>query len=174
MELDSPKSRSSEGLLASVVAVIGRTVSWLTVVMVILTFSVVILRYGLDLGWIWLQESIIYLHASVIMMVAAWAFQQDEHVRVDIFYREKSARHKAWINLLGTLILLVPFSSFLLIIGWNYVSASWAAMETSREAGGLPMVYLLKSLILVLPVLLLIQTFCTARICLLTIKKNQQ
>ena len=158
---DPPK-----GLAARAVGGIGRAVSWLTLVMVVLTFAIVVLRYGLNQGWIWLQESVTYLHATVFMMAAAWAFQADEHVRVDIFYRDRSPHDKAWVNLLGTLIFLLPFSIFLLIIAWDYVAASWSAMESSREAGGLPLVYLLKSLILVLPALLLIQSYSTAKSCI--------
>jgi len=154
------------GLAAKAVSGIGRAVSWLTLVMVVLTFSIVVLRYGLNQGWIWLQESVTYLHAMVFMIAAAWAYQEDKHVRVDIFYRDRSPRHRAWVNLLGTLIFLLPFSVFLLIIGWDYVAASWSAMESSREAGGLPLVYLLKSLILVLPALLLIQSYSTAKNCI--------
>jgi len=154
------------GMAVRAIGAIGRAVSWLTLAMVALTFTIVVLRYGLNQGWIWLQESVIYLHATVFMLAAAWAFQSDKHVRVDIFYRDHSPRHKAWVNLLGTLIFLLPFSIFLFIIGWEYVAASWAAMETSREAGGLPLVYLLKSLILVLPALLLVQSYNTAKTCL--------
>lgn len=154
------------GLAAAAVRHAGRAVSWLTLAMVILTFAVVVLRYGLNQGWIWLQESVTYLHAMVFMIATAWAFQVDEHVRVDIFYRDRSARYKAWVNLLGTLIFLLPFSVFLLLIGWDYVLASWAAMEGSREAGGLPLVYLLKSLILVLPALLLVQSYSTVKTCI--------
>ena len=106
------------------------------------------------------------------MTAAAWAFQTDDHVRVDIFYRDRSPRHKAWVNLLGTLIFLVPFSIFLIVIGWDYVAASWATKEGSREAGGLPLVYLLKSLILIMPALLLIQSFSMVRACISTLKSD--
>jgi TRAP-type mannitol/chloroaromatic compound transport system permease small subunit len=167
VEVSLPDNRPERaGLAATVVRRAGRAVSWLTLAMVILTFAVVVLRYGLNQGWIWLQESVTYLHAMVFMIAAAWAFQVDEHVRVDIFYRDRSARYKAWVNLLGTLIFLLPFSVFLLLIGWDYVLASWAAMEGSREAGGLPLVYLLKSLILVLPALLLVQSYSTVKTCI--------
>ena len=161
-------------LAATVINRAGRAVSWLTLAMVVLTFAIVFLRYGLNQGWIWLQESVTYIHAMVFMIAAAWAFQTDEHVRVDIFYRDRSPRYKAWVNLLGTLIFLLPFSLFLLVIGWDYVAASWAVMETSREAGGLPLVYLLKSLILVLPVLLLIQSYSTARACISTLRTEHR
>jgi TRAP-type mannitol/chloroaromatic compound transport system permease small subunit len=162
----------SQDYAAKIIAGIGRSVAWLTLVMVLLTFVVVILRYGFNQGWIWLQESVTYLHAAVFMVAAAWAFQTDDHVRVDIFYRDSSSRHKDVVDLAGTLLLLVPFSLFLLAIGWNYVAASWATMEASREAGGLPLVFLLKSLILVLPALLLLQAWSTARLCIRRLRHN--
>jgi TRAP-type mannitol/chloroaromatic compound transport system permease small subunit len=145
------------GLLEKLVAITGRAVAWLTLAMVLLTFAVVILRYGFDLGWIWLQELVTYMHAMVFMLVAAWTLQEDGHVRVDIFYRDRSHRQRALVNLAGTVLFLMPLCVFLLVIGWEYVFSSWSLMEKSREAGGLPLVYLLKSLILLLPALLLMQ-----------------
>ncbi len=67
-------------LAATVIRRAGRAVSWLTLVMVVLTFAIVFLRYGLNQGWIWLQESVTYIHAMVFMIAAAWAFQTDQHV----------------------------------------------------------------------------------------------
>ena len=166
------KPAGGTGIAASLVERLGRGVSWLTLLMVVLTFGVVVLRYGFNHGWIWLQESVTYLHAMVFMVAAAWAFQTDDHVRVDIFYREKSSRHRNWVNLAGTLLFLVPFSVFLLLIGWDYVAASWATMEGSREVGGLPLVFLLKSLILVLPLLLLVQSGVTVRHCLTQLRPS--
>ncbi len=163
---NSPAGRD---VASSLTGWVGRTVSWLTLLMVLLTFGIVVLRYGMNEGWIWLQESVTYLHALVFMTAAAWAFQTDDHVRVDIFYRDRSRRHKAWVNLIGTLVFLVPFSIFLIVIGWDYVIASWMTKEGSREAGGLPLVYLLKSLILIMPALLLIQSFSTVRSCISTL-----
>jgi len=134
--------------------------------MTLLTFGVVLLRYGFNLGWIWMQESITYLHATIFMVAAAWTFQADDHVRVDIFYRDRSPRYRNLVNLAGTLLFLVPFSIFLLVIAWDYVAVSWASHEGSREAGGLPLVWLLKSLMLVMPVLLLLQSGSTAVGCI--------
>jgi TRAP-type mannitol/chloroaromatic compound transport system permease small subunit len=172
VEVDRPEnSRGGKDIAAMIVDRLGRSVSWLTLVMVVLTFGVVVLRYGFNQGWIWLQESVTYLHATVFMVAAAWAFQTDDHVRVDIFYRDKPSRYKNWINLAGTVMFLVPFSIFLLFVGWDYVTSSWATMESSREAGGLPLVFLLKSLILILPVLLLLQSWSTARRCISQIGK---
>jgi TRAP-type mannitol/chloroaromatic compound transport system permease small subunit len=147
------------GLLRRFIEFCGQTVAWLTLLMVILTFTIVILRYGFNLGWIWLQESLTYLHVAVFTIVSAWALQKDGHVRVDIFYAGMSYRKRALVNLAGSLLFLVPFCVFILLIAWPYVANSWKLLESSREAGGLPLVFLLKSLMLVMPVLLLSQAF---------------
>jgi len=168
----TPPPGSDADIAARVVRWLGRTVSWLMLVMTLLIFGIVVLRYGFSLGWIWLQESVTYLHALIFMVAAAWAFQTDDHVRVDIFYRERSERYRNAVNLMGTLLFLVPFSVFLLVISWDYVSASWATREASREAGGLPLVWLLKGLLLVLPALLLLQSFCTAKQCLRALRRK--
>ena len=172
MSEDVSRSNPVGRIAATIVASVGRGVSWLLPILVLVTFAVVILRYGMNLGWIWLQELIIYLHSAVFLLAAAWTFQLDEHVRVDIFYRGKSPRHKALVNLLGTSLLVVPFSIYLLWIGWDYVLASWSVLEGSREAGGLNFVYILKSLILALPVLLLLQSCDTILRCLSILKQN--
>ena len=145
--------------LRNFIAVCGKSVAWLTLVMVLLTFTIVILRYGFNMGWIWLQETLTYLHVAVFTIVAAWTLQQDGHVRVDIFYADMPEKKRALTDLLGTLVFLIPFCIFVLIIAWPYVANSWKLLESSREAGGLPLVFLLKSLILVLPALLLAQAF---------------
>ena len=146
-------------VLRNLIALCGKAVAWLTVVMVLLTFTIVVLRYGFNLGWIWLQELLTYLHVTVFTVVAAWTLQQEGHVRVDIFYARMPNRKRALVDLLGTLFFLVPFCIFILIMSWPYVASSWRLLESSREAGGLPLVFLLKSLILVMPVLLLAQSF---------------
>jgi TRAP-type mannitol/chloroaromatic compound transport system permease small subunit len=160
------------GSLARFVALIGKTVAWLTLLMVLLTFVIVVLRYGFNLGWIWLQESVTYLHAMVFMLAAAWAWQTDDHVRVDIYYRERSPRQKAVIDLIGTLIFLMPVCVFLLFVSWNYVAVSWTGQEGSREAGGLEWVYWQKSLILALPALLLLQGVTTVRASIHTLRRR--
>ena len=138
---------------------IGRGVAWLTLIMVIVTFTIVVLRYLFDLGWIWLQETVTWMHAAVFMLGAAYTLAKDEHVRVDVFYRGASQQRRALVDLLGTLLFLVPVTIFL--CGWSldYVTASWQIQESSREAGGLPYpaVPLLKSLIPLTALLLLCQ-----------------
>jgi TRAP-type mannitol/chloroaromatic compound transport system permease small subunit len=148
----------------------GRTVSWLTLLMVIVTFIVVVLRYVFDIGWIALQESVTYMHAMVFLIGASWAMQQQAHVRVDIFYSRFSTKTKAWIDLFGGLLLLLPVMVFIAWISWEYVVNSWNVLEGSREAGGLPGVFLLKSLILVLAIMLILQALVQIARCLQTIR----
>jgi TRAP-type mannitol/chloroaromatic compound transport system permease small subunit len=143
--------------LDTLAEVTGRLVSWATLLMVLITFAVVLLRYLFDTGWIAMQESVTWLHATVFMLGSAYTLKHGGHVRVDIFYQKLGARGKAWINLLGTLFLLFPVTLFILWVSWDYVAESWKVWEGSREAGGLPGVFLLKSLILLLPLSLLIQ-----------------
>ncbi|MGV6827621.1 MAG: TRAP transporter small permease subunit [bacterium] len=135
----------------------GQLVSWLTLTLVLVTFAVVVLRYVFDLGWIAMQESANYMHATVFMLGAAYTLHAQGHVRVDIFYEKFGPRGQALVNLLGTLLLLFPITGFIFWVSWEYVSASWSVWEGSREAGGLPGVFLLKSLILLLPLTLALQ-----------------
>ncbi|WP_332874304.1 TRAP transporter small permease subunit [Bowmanella yangjiangensis] len=110
-------------------------------------FTIVLLRYGFNLGWIAMQESAMYLHAAVFMLGCAHTLKADEHVRVDIFYRNWSAKTRAMIDLAGALFLLLPVNIFIFFMSWDYVATSWRLLEDSPEAGGLPLVFLLKSLI---------------------------
>lgn len=137
----------------------GHLVSWLTLFMVVVTFVIVVLRYILDSGFIWLQESLTWMHASVFMLGAAYTLQREEHVRVDIFYREASEKKQALVNLLGVMFFLLPFCGFLVFASFDYAAASWRVAETSRNSGGLPYpaVPLLKSVMLVMPVLVGVQ-----------------
>ncbi|MGE5152661.1 MAG: TRAP transporter small permease subunit [Bdellovibrio bacteriovorus] len=136
---------------------LGQATAWLSLLMVLVTFLVVVLRYAFDQGSIALQESVTYMHASLFMLAIAYTLGRDGHVRVDILYQRLSRRGRAWVDLLGTLLLLVPVCLLILWLGWDYVAQSWHLREGSREAGGLAGVYLLKSLILIMPALLLVQ-----------------
>jgi TRAP-type mannitol/chloroaromatic compound transport system permease small subunit len=126
---------------------IGRAAAWAALFIVILQFAVVLLRYLLGIGSIWLTESIIYGHAALFTLAAAWTLRDDGHVRVDVFYAEASPRTKAWVDPCGSLLLLLPFMLVLLWFALPYVARSWAILERSRETSGLPIVFLLKTLI---------------------------
>lgn len=156
-ETNEASVRGLVGLIEGFSERLGRAVSWATVLMVLLTLLVVVLRYAFNLGWIALQESVTYLHAALFMLGAAFTLKREGHVRVDIFYQRWSTRAQALIDLLGGLLLLLPTCAFIAWSGWDYVMASWAIHEGSREAGGLPGVYLLKTLILAMPLLLGLQ-----------------
>ncbi len=154
------KGAALRSLIAALEAVGDRTghvVSWLSFFMVLVSFLVVVLRYAFDLGWIAMQESVTYMHAALFMLGAAYTLRHNGHVRVDILYQRLSRRGRAWVDLLGTLLLLLPVCVFIAWIGWDYVLESWEVLEGSREAGGIPGVYLLKTLLIIMPVLVLIQ-----------------
>jgi TRAP-type mannitol/chloroaromatic compound transport system permease small subunit len=140
-----------------VTGVIGRAVAWCALFIVLTQFAVVLARYVLGIGSIWLTESIIYAHAGLFMLAAAWTLRENGHVRVDIFYADAALRRKALIDLLGALLLLIPFA---LALGWlslPYVARAWAILERSRETSGIPAVFLLKTLIPLFALLMALQ-----------------
>ncbi len=136
---------------------LGRAVSWLCLAMVLLTGFVVVLRYLFDQGWIWMQELVTWMHAAVFMLAAAYTLSRDEHVRVDIFYRKLSPRGRAVVDTAGVILLLLPTCGWILHTGIGYVTASWSMAEASRETGGMPGLFVLKTLIVITPVLLVLE-----------------
>lgn len=146
-------------ILERINILVGRTVSWLVLTIVLTTFFIVVMRYLFDSGWIWLQESVTWMHAAIFMLAAAYTLAREEHVRVDIFYRRFSPRGRALVDTVGTLFLLMPVAIFILVESWDYVMISWRIRETSPEAGGLiyPFPSILKSLIPMMSVMLLLQ-----------------
>jgi TRAP-type mannitol/chloroaromatic compound transport system permease small subunit len=130
--------------------------------MVLATVVVVVLRYALSEGSILLQESVLYLHGITFMLGIPYALKEDVHVRVDLVYARLSPRSRAWVNLLGHLLFLVPVTVCILWVSWNYVAASWRIFERSPEVGGLPAVFLLKSLLPAMALLLLLQGLAEA------------
>jgi len=135
----------------------GRCAAWLALAMTLLTCLVVLLRYGFHFGSIAAQEAISYLHATLFMLGAAYTLQRGGHVRVDIFYSRFTVIQQAWVNAAGSIVLLLPFCAFIAAISWEFVQNSWAIKEISPEPGGIPAVFILKSLIPVMAVSLLLQ-----------------
>lgn len=138
---------------------IGRVTAWLTLLMVIVTFIIVMLRYAFDLGWIWLQETVTWMHAAVFMLAAGYTLARDAHVRVDVFYRDFNQRQQALVDACGAAFFLLPVGAFFIWSSWDYVVTSWEIREGSREAGGLlfPWPSILKTLIPVMAVMLMLQ-----------------
>src|SRR5580693_1258695 len=130
-----------------VIAAIGRGATWCCLYIVLAEFAVVVMRYALGLGSIRLQESVLYAHAALFMLAAAWTLQVDGHVRVDVFYAKASPRRRAVIDLVGAIVFLFPFGVAVATLSLPYVGRSWAILEGSRETSGLPFVYVLKTLI---------------------------
>lgn len=143
-------------------AAIGRTAAWLCLLVVLVQFAVVVLRYVFGIGSIWLTESIIYGHATLFMLAAAWTLREGGHVRVDVFYADAGPRRRALVDLCGALLLLLPFMLVLLWFALPYVARSWAILETSRETSGLPAVFLLKTLIPLFAVMMALQGIAQA------------
>lgn len=146
-------------LLDAVSIRVGHAAAWLTLAMAVVTFVVVILRYVFGTGLIWLQESVTWMHAVVFMLGAAYTLQQEEHVRVDIFYRRMTDKQRAWVDLLGVVVFIFPLCGFFCYASVDYVAAAWSIREVSRNAGGLPFPFipLLKSMLLIMPVAVALQ-----------------
>ena len=126
--------------------------------MVLITCLVVIMRYGMDMGSVFLQDVVLYLHGSLFLLGAAFALKRGAHVRVDIFYRNFNESKNALVDLLGNVIFLQPVCWTILFYSWGYVEFSWRIMEVSPEPDGLPFVYIQKSLLITVAVLLSLQS----------------
>ena len=138
--------------------VVGQFIAWLAFAMAITTFVIVVLRYGFNTGSIKAQESVQYMHALLFMLCGAYCFQEGKHVRIDIFYSQLSPIRQAWVNICGAVLILSPVCIFTFYISLEYVLASWSYLETSREPAGLPFIFLLKTVLLVMPAMI----FCQA------------
>lgn len=152
----------------------GRSLAWLALFMVVLQFALVVLRYVFGVGSIFMQEGMVYMHATLFMGAAAYTLRHNGHVRVDVFYRDAPEKRKAVTNLFGALFLLIPFCFVIAYYGYDYVSASWAIKEGSKETSGIHGVYLLKSMILVFSGLVIIQGLSQAIHSLLVLTGVEQ
>jgi TRAP-type mannitol/chloroaromatic compound transport system permease small subunit len=154
---------------------LGRTLAWLCLCMALLTTFVVVLRYGVNIGSIMAQEAVTYMHGCVFMLGAAYALKTGAHVRVDIFYRGFSDRTRAWVNALGGILFLLPLCVFITGMSWNYVSESWLIRESSPEPGGIPAVFLLKTLLPAMAINLMLQGIAeTLRSALVLIEGDER
>ncbi|MGI0120050.1 TRAP transporter small permease subunit [Zooshikella sp. RANM57] len=138
---------------------IGRFVSWFSLLLMLSIFLVVLLRYVFNIGSIALQESAHYIHSFIFLTASGYALKHNAHVRVDILYRKMSRKRQAFIDAIGSLFFLLPVCFFIGIMSWDYVGKSWQILESSNEPGGIPGVFLLKTLILVMSSVLILQGF---------------
>jgi len=135
----------------------GRLVAWFMFLMVVATVVVVVLRYATTTNTILVQEAVMYLHAFAFMLAIPYALKHDAHVRVDVVYGRLGPRGRAIVNLCGHLLLLVPTAVFIILYSRTYVANAWRILEGSGEVGGIPGVFLLKTLIPTMAALLLLQ-----------------
>lgn len=147
----------SLGLIERINRTVGHLIAWLVLLMVLTQFTVVILRYVFSIGSIQLQESIWYLHGTFFMLGIGYTLLKDQHVRLDVFYRDASEKRKALINLFGSVLLLIPLCIVVGWLSWPFIETSWAIRETSMEVSGLPFLFLFKTIIFVFCVLLGLQ-----------------
>jgi TRAP-type mannitol/chloroaromatic compound transport system permease small subunit len=142
---------------------IGVTVAWLALFTVLVEFTVVLMRYVFGIASVKVQESIVYMHATLFMVAAGYTLLHNGHVRCDIFYAAASPRRKALIDLIGVFIFLLPMCALIAWVAWPYVAQAWSVREGSQEGSlGIPGVYLLKSVILVFAGLLALQGMALA------------
>ena len=153
---------------------IGRSIGWLTTALVVLVVFDVILRKSLNLTANWVMELEWHLYAAVFLLGAAYTLRKDRHVRVDLFYARFSEREKAWVNLLGGLLLLLPWCLIMLWASWNYAMGSFEIREGSPEPGGLPARYVIKFVIAIGIGLLLLQTLSQIIENALILRKKDQ
>lgn len=156
---DSSRPDSSLNLFDRISSTTGKFISWLTLLMVIVTSIIVAMRYVFDAGLIWLQESVIWMHAAVFMIGAAYTLLHEDHVRVDIFYSKMSDRGRAIVDVIGVVVFLLPLCGFLAFKAYDFAAASWLLHESSREPGGMPypLIPALKSIVLIMPVAVALQ-----------------
>jgi TRAP-type mannitol/chloroaromatic compound transport system permease small subunit len=153
---------------------VGRVVGWFTLGTVAVCALVVVLRYAVGVGFIWMQELYVWIHATVFMVGAGYTFKLNGHVRVDILYAGRSVRGKAWIDLFGGLVFLLPW---LIVTGTMAAPWVWASIltnETSASTGGMPGLFVLKSVILIFCVLLGLQGLATMARSILVLNGREE
>lgn len=136
---------------------IGRGLAWITLLMVLTQFAIVVMRYIFGVSIIKMQESIVYMHSFVFLIGAGYTMLREGHVRVDIFYREAAPRTKAIVDFLGAIVFLIPVCVLITWYTWPYVSSSWAVWEGSKETSGIQAVYVLKTTILLFTFVMTLQ-----------------
>lgn len=148
---------------------IGRVTAWLTLATVLICATVVVLRYAFQSGFVWMQELYVWTHASAFMLGAGYTLMANKHVRVDIVYANVSPIKQAWLDLFSTIVFLFPWIILLIYFAWPHVTNSWAIWETSSQVGGMPGLYVMKTIILAFAGLMLLQGLAMCGRCILVI-----
>ena len=133
---------------------VGQAAMWLLPLMICLAFAIVVLRYSFNYGRVDIQEGVVYLHVFILCLCMGYTMRLEGHVRVDVFYSKMQEKTKVKINLIGDLLFLLPTCVAIIAYSIDYVATSWHLLERSQEADGLPLVFILKTLIPVMAGLL--------------------
>lgn len=126
---------------------VGRGVSWATLLLVLVTFTDVVMRYFFNTSYVFTQELEWHVFAFIFLMGAGYTLKIDGHVRVEVFYGRLGPRGKAWVNLIGVLIFLIPSCALFVKTGIPFMVKSFQIMEGSPDPGGIPFRFLLKGCI---------------------------
>lgn len=156
-------------VLDAISVTVGDMVRWAALALVLVTGLIVVQRYVFGVSLTKLQESVIYLHAILFLLSSAATLYNGGHVRVDIVYSKLSDQGKAWTDLLGVYLALIPMCWLIMITAESYVGGAWRILERSRESDGLPLVFLLKTAIPVFAVMMIGQGFAMASRAALTL-----
>jgi TRAP-type mannitol/chloroaromatic compound transport system permease small subunit len=152
---------------------IGLVFSWLSLAVVLVCFVVVVERYFLHTTHLWAQDLYVWLSGAMFTAVAGFAMLRDDHVRVDILYRQWSIRGRAIADLIGCVIFLFPFIIMVLLYAWPYVMRSWRLFEGSANIGGMPGLFILKSFVIVFCVVVGLQGIAWALRAILVIANKE-
>jgi len=164
--------RSLIGILDRITLTIGGAARWFALGLVVATAVIVTQRYVFGYASTKLQESVIYMHALLFLLASASALLNGGHVRVDVIYEKLDERGKAWTDLIGTYLALMPMSFLILWSSTGYMNSTWRILEQSRESDGLPFVFLLKTAIPVFAIMMILQGFSMAARAAMTIGKE--
>ncbi len=124
---------------------VGRTVAWLTLGTVLVTFAVVFMRYAMETGFIWMTDLYVWTHALVFVVGAGYTFKHGGHVRVDIFYTAMTARKRAWVDIFGTFVFLFPWLIVIAAYSAKPIIDAWEILEPSANQGGMPGLFIMKT-----------------------------
>ncbi|QDL93932.1 TRAP transporter small permease subunit (plasmid) [Paroceanicella profunda] len=149
-------------LISGLNRLIGAIFSWLALAIVVVCFAVVVQRYVFSTSFVWMQDLYVWLNGAMFTAVAGFALMRDDHVRVDVFYRNAPVRRKAMVDLFGVFVFLLPYCYVVAFYAWPFVARAWKYGEGSANYGGMPGLWVLKSFIIAFAALVALQGLAMA------------
>lgn len=153
---------------------VGRLIQWFSIGTVLVCATVVVLRYGFRIGFVWMQELYVWIHAAVFILGAGYVLMRDGHVRVDIFYARWRPKTKAAVELASSIIFLLPWLALLGWTTWPFMILSWQAREPSDQLGGMPALYLLKTCLMLFVVFMGLAMLAVMARCVLVLLGREE